>query len=281
MSGRELDESWKAWLRENIARRCDPDELRAILIQHEFSLAAIAACMGEHFPVRSPLTTAPKGTHLDHAALSHVRLTRLPAAPGLWRFPSDEIQFYTLDDFLSAADCAAVVTMIRNEQRPSTITREDAADPYFRTSSTSDLSLLRSDIVEALDNKIATTLGVRPAYAEGLQGQHYAVGQEFKAHTDFFEPGSPEYAEFGGARGNRTWTFMVYLNEVPRGGGTYFPKLAHLVQPRIGQAVIWNNLHIDGTPNDKTLHAGLPVEEGEKFVITKWFRENGAGPMFT
>ena len=73
---------------------------------------------------------------------------------------------------------------------------------------------------------------------------------------------------------------MIYLNEGMRGGGTLFPKLNIHFQPKRGQGVIWNNLHPNGTPNDRTLHAGMPPFEGEKLVITKWFRENGSGPMF-
>jgi prolyl 4-hydroxylase len=45
-------------------------------------------------------------------------------------------------------------------------------------------------------------------------------------------------------------------------------------------AVFWNNLHSDGSSNRDTLHCGLPVEAGHKIIITKWFREKGASPMF-
>jgi prolyl 4-hydroxylase len=117
-------------------------------------------------------------------------------------------------------------------------------------------------------------------YAEGVQGQHYVIGQEFKQHTDFFEPGTDEYLLHTSSKGNRTWTFMVYLNDVLEGGGTRFIDLKHMIQPQRGRAVIWNNLKEDGTPNYKTLHAGMPVIAGHKTIITKWFREIGTGPMF-
>jgi prolyl 4-hydroxylase len=44
--------------------------------------------------------------------------------------------------------------------------------------------------------------------------------------------------------------------------------------PKIGQALVWNNLLNEGGVNPNTFHAGLPVLEGSKYVITKWFREN-------
>jgi prolyl 4-hydroxylase len=106
------------------------------------------------------------------------------------------------------------------------------------------------------------------------------VGQEFKAHTDYFEPNTDEYVKFAGDRGNRTWTFMIYLNETKKGGGTNFVKLDKIFYPKKGAAVVWNNLCKDGIPNPNSMHAGMPVEKGEKVVITKWFREKGTGPMF-
>ena len=73
-----------------------------------------------------------------------------------------------------------------------------------------------------IDDKICKTLGIRPEYSEGIQAQRYDVGQQFKPHWDCFEPGTREYLRFAGTRGNRTWSFMVYLNEGMEGGGTRF-----------------------------------------------------------
>ena len=63
-------------------------------------------------------------------------------------------------------------------------------------------------------------------------------------------------------------------------GGTKFHKIGHTFQPKKGQAVLWNNLNPDRTPNAATLHSGEPVLAGHKVIITKWFRELGSGPMF-
>ena len=72
---------------------------------------------------------------------------------------------------------------------------------------------------------------------------------------------------------------MVYLNDVPKGGGTKIFAIDKVIMPQKGRAIIWNNLHPDGSVNYDTLHAGLPVEDGEKFIITKWFRVKGRGPI--
>lgn len=283
MTKRYLDDSWQGWLKENIDRRCNPEELLGILLKNNFALISIKAHMGQSFPANASILKDYKeerSCDVDYKAIAEVRLTRLDSGLNALRLMSDKIQMYTIDSFMSGAECDAVASLINESKRPSTVTREHPTDKYYRTSSTSDLSLCNSPVVEAVDEKISRALGIYPAYSEGTQGQHYEVGQEFKQHTDYFEPSTEEFKKYGGDRGNRTWTFMVYLNTVPKGGGTHFVKLNHTFQPQQGKAVIWNNLHPDGIPNYNTMHAGMPVLEGHKDIITKWFREKGSGPMF-
>ena len=276
MGKRALDESWTTWLEENLERRCEPSELVSILLDNEFSLESIREQMGERFPDRLEFWDPGRP---DHRAIAETRITRQAADPKLRKLDTDRAQIYVLDDFMSAAECDAMVEIISRNLRPSTITL-DGGDEYFRTSSTCDLSLLNDPTVASTDEKIARTLGIRVAYSEGIQAQRYDLGQEFKAHTDYFEPGTAEYLEHAARSGNRTWTFMVYLNEGMEGGATQFCNVFEELSPKKGQAVIWNNLFPDGTPNPDTLHHGMPVTRGQKIVITKWFRERGTGPMF-
>ncbi len=278
MSTKRLDESWTAWLAENIQRRCNPEELLDILLKNAFDLGSIRSAMGAHYPAQSPVALAAEGRadHLDYRALANVRLTR--ATEGVTRFDTDKVQLYTLSAFLSGEECNEIVSIINPNLRPSTVTIQ-SYDKAFRTSRTSDLSLLDSAVVSRLDEKIARAVGIRQSYSEGIQAQRYDVGEEFKQHTDYFEPGTPEYAEHAALRGNRTWTFMVYLNDVESGGATRFFALDHAFAPTKGMAVAWHNLRPDGTVNPDTLHAGTPIVAGHKIIITKWFRERGIGPM--
>ena len=79
---------------------------------------------------------------------------------------------------------------------------------------------------------------------------------------------------------------MVYLHEPEGGGETQFPELGVKVEPRLGRAVLWNNLHASGEGNYATQHRSLPVTRGTKTIITKWFRVprvpkplSGSGPL--
>ena len=71
---------------------------------------------------------------------------------------------------------------------------------------------------------------------------------------------------------------MIYLNDVPEGGETWFPTAGIKVKPRAGLLLAWNNMKPDGSPNEATLHEGMAVVSGVKYIVTKWFRE---GPWVT
>ena len=66
---------------------------------------------------------------------------------------------------------------------------------------------------------------------------------------------------------------MIYLNQPEDGGATRFKTIGKTVQPETGKLLAWNNLLPDGRPNPATLHQGMKVRRGTKYVLTKWFRE--------
>lgn len=191
--------------------------------------------------------------------------------PGVQRFPSSRLDLFIVKDFLNAPECEELVALIEAEHRPSTIA-DFTGDDAFRTSSTCDLSS-QIPVVAMLAQKLSQSSGIDLAYAEPLQGQRYEVGQEFKAHTDTFELGSADYQRYCATSGQRTWTFMVYLNEVEAGGATRFRAIDKLIQPERGKLIAWNNRKPDGQPNPATLHHAMKVRRGRKYVITQWYRE--------
>ena len=119
--------------------------------------------------------------------------------------------------------------------------------------------------------------GIDPAHGEPIQGQRYAVGQEFKPHCDYFNPGGQDWEKYCAIAGQRTWTAMIYLNHVEAGGGTRFKVLGKTFHPETGKLLVWNNRRADGTPNPSTIHHGMKVRKGMKYVITKWYRERPWG----
>jgi len=199
----------------------------------------------------------------------------LLAHTGVQRVPIDKLELFQLRNFIGPELSADLIALIETNRRPSTIA-DDNGDRYFRTSETCDLAP-DDPAVLALEERLLALSGIDPIYGEPVQGQRYDVGQEFKAHCDWFNPDGQDYEKYCTVAGQRTWTFMVYLNDVEAGGATRFKTIGKSFAPQMGKLVCWNNRRLDLRPNPNTLHHGMKVRKGRKYVITKWYREKPWG----
>jgi len=200
---------------------------------------------------------------------------RLISAGKMRRIPTPRLTLLDKPGFLPPELCTKLIALIDKDRRPSTIADSDG-DHYFRTSETCDLAA-DEPAVRDLEARLFALNGIDPAHGEPVQGQRYDVGQEFKAHTDYFEPTGVDFVRFCNVAGNRTWTFMIYLNAVEAGGATRFKVIGKTFQPEIGKLVCWDNHRPDGSLNAASLHHGMKVRRGAKYVITKWYREKPWG----
>ena len=198
-------------------------------------------------------------------------VARLLSRPGVQKVPSPKLTLFIRRDFLQAELCAALVERIDAVRRPSTIADANG-DAAFRTSETGDLDAA-DPVVAEVERRIAELTGLSPEHGEPIQGQRYAVGQEFKGHTDYFDPGGVDFERYCGTAGNRTWTVMIYLNEPEAGGATRFKAIDKIVAPETGKLLAWNNRRPDGSLNPATLHQGMKVRRGVKYILTRWYRE--------
>ncbi|WP_442789637.1 prolyl hydroxylase family protein [Novosphingobium sp. SL115] len=215
-------------------------------------------------------------TLLSHETASEPALPeRLLTVPGMMKVPSPRLEMFVLRDFLTVEECEVLIARIDRDRRPSTIADANG-DNYFRTSETCDLPMDLPDVA-ALDEKLSALSGIARAFGEPLQGQRYAPGQEFKPHTDYFDPHGADFHRFCSVAGQRTWTFMMYLNDVEAGGATRFKVIDKTIHPERGKLVCWNNRRPDGSVNPCTLHHAMKVRKGLKYVITKWYREKPWG----
>ncbi len=268
--------AWIQWIRTNVEAGRDKDGIFKILLDEGYAYEDIRLQMN-YAPAVSTERLVNPFAQARMAARTTTRGATLDISkvfmPNAKRSETDKAELYTIENFLNEAECDSVIALIRAQNQPSTLSSYEA-DASFRTSRTCNLRGLGGAAMQAIDDRICKMLGVDPSYSEGIQGQYYEVGQQFKAHTDYFE--ANEIGRYGGQMGQRTFTFMIYLNTVEEGGETEFVRLGIKFKPRRGMAVVWSSLHGDGSPNEDTLHHAHPVIKGYKAIITKWFRSFSA-----
>ena len=286
---RSFDKGWRDWIDLNIERGCNREEMAKILRDHRFAPKLIEATLGV-LPKDAAQTQSDASVGIlaseKPAAERSARTQHGPAAHGI-QLPNAAVQetegkldLWLLENFLDDEECLRLVQTIRQNLRASTTTNDAGEFANFRTSKSCDLALLNDPFVSEVQRRICAAIGIDISYAEGMQAQWYDSGEEFRAHTDFFAPGTEEYGRFAAEAGQRTWTFLIYLNRARAGGSTRFTKVNREFDPEPGRALVWNNLHQDGEPNHESEHWGRPVEDGFKVIITQWFRDRGRGPMF-
>ena len=146
-------------------------------------------------------------------------------------------------------------------------------DP-MRTNTNAAYSVIDTDVVLQLARaRIARAAGVAFNALEPMEVLHYAGGELYKPHIDFFHPSRAGYAAEMRLRGQRVKTCLVYLNSGYAGGETEFPKLGIKFRGDVGEALVFDNTGADGAGDLNTLHTGLPVARGEKWLLSQWIRE--------
>lgn len=177
----------------------------------------------------------------------------------------DEPLIMKFHHVLSPEECEQLIVASKDRLKRSKLANKE--ENYIRTSSGMFFDENENNFIANIEKRIADLMHIPLRHAEGLQVLHYAPGQEFKAHFDYFSNTHPS------ASNNRISTLIVYLNEVEEGGETTFPELNLSVAPEKGCAVYFEYFYQDEKINEKTLHCGEPVIKGEKWVATQWMHK--------
>jgi prolyl 4-hydroxylase len=208
----------------------------------------------------------------DRAALKTVGVKvrrRLARDPGIKPLQTDLAEIYAGPDFLTASECERLIAMVDAVAKPSTLYED--TDQESRTSYSGDFD--RGDpFVQMIERRLDDLLGLPNAWGETIQGQRYLPGQQFRHHCDWFRSDGYYWPQEQANGGQRSWTAMIYLNDVSEGGETAFHYLDMAIPPQRGAILLWNNVTPEGEPNELTVHAGTPPLSGAKYVVTKWYR---------
>jgi len=174
-----------------------------------------------------------------------------------------------VDNVLGTDECDALIAAARPR-----LTRSEVVDPHTlasrpdqaRTSAGVSLGVEELPWLSGLQSRLCWLMACPVTHAERLQVLHYRRGDRYKAHHDYFDRPLAD-------GGQRQATLVVYLAAVEAGGQTDFPGLGLELSPRRGMGVYFAYGNDAGQLDPRSLHAGAPVDHGEKWIITQWVRD--------
>lgn len=191
-------------------------------------------------------------------------------------------------NFATAEQCQSIIKIAKASLAPSTLAlrKGETAENTkgIRTSSGTFISASedKTGILDLIEEKIATATMIPKTHGEAFNILRYNIGQKYNSHYDAFNP-----AEYGPQKSQRVASFLLYLSNVEEGGETMFPyengsnmddydfrKCTGLkVKPRQGDGLLFYSLFPNGTIDPTSLHGSCAVVKGEKWVATKWIRD--------
>ncbi len=184
-------------------------------------------------------------------------------------------QIVLFGDFLSAEECDALVEAAEPRMGRSLTANMKTGGGQLDTVRTSDgMFFQRSEnaLIVAIEARIAQLLDWPVEKGEGLQVLHYRPGNQYEPHYDYFDPAEPGTPVIIARGGQRVATLLMYLREPERGGETVFPDIGLSIAPKRGSALFFS--YDRPHPSTRTRHGGAPVIAGEKWIATKWLRQD-------
>lgn len=242
----------------------------------EAVLQAMLAAGWSHQAASEALTETPPAAvpvPWPVAAASSLRLDagdRQVAISTVMRAPD----LLVLENLLDTDECLALIAAARPRlQRSLTVALETGGEEVHDDRTSDGMFFTRGEtgLVARIEARIAKLLDWPVENGEGLQVLRYGPGAEYKPHYDYFDPAEAGSATILARGGQRVATLVIYLQEPEQGGATVFPDLRLQVAPRRGSAVFFS--YAQAHPCSQTLHGGMPVLAGEKWIATKWLRE--------
>ena len=276
----EVTEDLRRWIIAQAEAGCSADGLMAAMRAGGWDEAvatqALETTLTEHLRrLGRPLPVVAEAAAVPEPALQD--------KPSVVRVDGREItvlatlqspRLVAFGQLLSDEECDALMGLARTRLERSQTVAHATGGSEVNAARTSDGMFFRrgeTALIERIEQRVAALLHWPVDHGEGLQVLRYRPGAEYRPHHDYFDPTQPGTATLLQRGGQRVATLLMYLNTPARGGATGFPDLGLEVAARKGHAVFF--AYPQPHPSSRTLHAGLPVLAGEKWVATKWLRQ--------
>lgn len=197
---------------------------------------------------------------------------------------TDKFDNLLVRNFATPQECQALIQQTQNKDQANvtdaTVGSDRRKDPKVRNNQTAFVKKRDNSPEHVLRQRVDQLLQTRKhadtSISEPLQVQIYKPGQHYSKHTDSWE----NDAVCNDKTKQRTWTCVLYLNDVQAGGTTTFPQIDTVLHrpddptraPEQGTLACWYNILPNLEANKLTEHQGDDVVQGEKYLANFWYQ---------
>ncbi|KAH7696813.1 CBN-PHY-4 protein [Aphelenchoides avenae] len=130
----------------------------------------------------------------------------------------------------------------------SAVNATNSDDPWMQQDDPAAFPLLK---------RMQQVIRLNPEVAEDFMVFKYGILDNTRPHYDYLSPTGPHYDDRRlEGLGNRLATTLLMVKTATKGG----------------DLLLWFNADSNEVREDDSVHAGCPIEKGEKIALTLWFR---------
>jgi len=193
----------------------------------------------------------------------------------------NDVYYMEIDDFLTHDQCDSVMQAASDKGLFTSEIglRKGGVNESIRKSSQQWLDPSENDTALMIKQKTAHVFASTGCIDESqysyeqIQVVKYEKGGKYDPHYDgdLCDNGDTQCTS-----NMRIATLLIYLNDDYDGGTTKFPNLGIDITPKKGKALFfWVADPLNSLMYQETLHGGMEIKNGEKWIATQWIRTGG------
>ena len=165
-----------------------------------------------------------------------------------------------IENLISEKECDILIKSAKPTLQTSRVFNPDTKKSVLHSERNSKNTFLPyNNLIDKIYKKLESITNIPLYKYEVLQVTNYTKGQYYRPHYDNIEKYNI-----------RTKTLIIYLSDDYTGGYTSFPLLQKKFKLKKGSAILFDNLDKNNNTHYLSLHQGLPVYNGSKWIAQVW-----------
>lgn len=259
---------WKLWIWSNIVNGYDKESIFNVLLNNGF----------DYNLIKRELEIEPTNTLIWQRQYTQENLNQpyevelypynksLCDNPRAYRVENNLMEVYHFPELLTFNECDELVSMTNKKLNSQKRVKGATNGLIYNLDK-------KSEIYKTINDRLNSVLGMLDSFGEDIFIQKITKDYNYEEKYDFILPPTKETDPLYETHGFRAWTVQISLNNITEGGQLTLSSIQRNVKPVKGDAIIYKNIQHNGQPNVNTKHIHQPTEEGDKYVLFKYYRQ--------